>query len=86
MLYFLSKFRSTLLGTAKIDAAAKPFCVAKFLSKGRVAGCGTASHGLYAANLQTFFINNNAHCPRWNFGTVTVIIEENKCSVTVWAF
>ena len=60
----LSKFRSSLLGTAKIDAAAKnskevllpkavfrrkilnePFCVAKFLSKRRVAGCGTASHG-----------------------------------------
>ena len=53
----LSKFRSSLLGTAKIDAAAKnskevllpkavfrrkilnePFCVAKFLSKGRLVG------------------------------------------------
>ncbi len=61
---FLLKFRSTLLGTAKIDAATKnskevllpkavfrrkilnePFCVAKFLSKRRVAGCGTASRG-----------------------------------------
>ena len=54
---YLSKFRSTLLGTAKIDAVAKnskevllpkavfrrkilnePFCLAKFLSKGRVVG------------------------------------------------
>ena len=42
---FLSKFRSTVLGTVKIDAAVQPFCVAKFLSKKRVAGGWTAPHG-----------------------------------------
>ena len=56
---FLSKLRSSLLGSAKIDTAAaklfpKGICEpasmkildqAKFLSKRRVAGCGTAFHG-----------------------------------------
>ncbi len=35
---FLTKFGLNLLGTAKIDAAAEPFCVAKFLSKRRFMG------------------------------------------------